>query len=130
VVSSALLTRIDRLFAVHRGKLIVLFWLALIFTLIMALLPKPPPLPGQPTDKFQHIMAFAVLTVLSYPAHPVWNWLTRFGWLALFGAVIEVGQMIPPLGRSADIADWLADSAAILITIGIVALLDRWLRAA
>jgi VanZ family protein len=129
VASLALLTRIDRLFAVHRGKFIALFWLALIFTLIMALLPKPPPLPGQPTDKFQHIMAFAALTALSYSAHPVWNWLTRFGWLALFGAVIEVGQMIPALGRSAEIADWLADSAAILITIGIVALLDRWLRA-
>lgn len=124
----ALAVRLDTLFAAHRGKLILLFWVAMAFALVMALLPKPPPIPGQPTDKIQHIAAFAVLTILSVPAYPAWRWMTRFGWLALFGALIEVGQMIPALGRSADVADWLADSAAILITMGITALLDRWLR--
>lgn len=108
--------------------MLLLFWLALTVALVMALLPKPPPLPGEPTDKVQHILAFAVLTIFSELAYPGWRWFVRFGWLALLGALIEVGQMIPALGRSADIVDWYADSAAILITIGITALLDRWLR--
>ena len=123
-----MLDKLDRLFVVYRRSWIALFWLALLFTLVMALLPKPPPLPGQPTDKFQHIVAFAVLTLQSFAAYPLTRWLARFGWLAAFGAVIELGQMIPVLGRSADLADWLADSAAILITIAITAFFDRWRR--
>jgi VanZ family protein len=120
-----LVYRLNRLFARHRGAMLALFWLAIVFTLVMALLPKPPPLPGAPTDKFQHIMAFAVLTVMSSAAYPVWSWITRFGWLAALGALIELGQMIPALGRSADVVDWLADCAAVLIAMGITALIDR-----
>lgn len=120
--------RVNRLLARHRGKLILLFWLATLFAVTMALLPKPPVLPGQPTDKIQHILAFVVLTIMSAAAYPWWRWWGRFGWLAGLGALIELLQMIPSLGRSADIADWLADSAAVLITMGIITLLDRWLN--
>lgn len=121
----SLIYHLHRFLARHRAAMLGLFWLAVMFTLIMALLPKPPPLPGAPTDKFQHIMAFAVLTILSLAAYPVWGWISRFGWLAAFGALIEFGQMIPALGRSADVVDWLADSAAILIAMGVTALIDR-----
>ena len=119
---------LDELMTRHRRLLVTLFWLAMAFAMIMALLPKPPPIPGQPTDKIQHIVAFAVLTILSFPAYPAVGWYIRFGWLALCGAAIELGQMIPALGRSADAIDWLADSAAVAITIGMTILLDRLIR--
>jgi hypothetical protein len=36
----------------------------------MALLPKPPTLPGTPSDKLQHVAAFAVLSALAAAAWP------------------------------------------------------------
>lgn len=121
--------KLDDVIARHRHLLVMLFWLAMAFALVMALLPKPPPIPGQPTDKIQHIVAFAMLTILSFPAYPATRWFVRFGGLTLFGAGIELGQMIPALGRSADAIDWLADSAAVAITIGVTILLDQLIRA-
>ena len=46
--------------------------------------------------------------------------------LSLFGAVIEIIQMIPVLNRDADVVDWLADTAAALVVLLLVA----WLRRA
>lgn len=119
--------RLDRQFARHRGKLILLFWLAVGFTLIMALLPKPPVLPGEPTDKIQHILAFITLTILSLIAAPWWRGVQRILLLSSFGALIELLQAIPSLHRSSDSADWLADTVAVVITFGIATLLHRWL---
>jgi len=41
-----------------------LFWTAAAFALVMAIVPHPPELPGQPSDKVQHIVAFATLALL------------------------------------------------------------------
>lgn len=96
-----------------RRLLVLAFWAALIFALVMALLPKPPALPGDPGDKVQHIIAFATLTALARLAYPrVRTWILIVG-LAAFGAVIELGQMTPGLGRHGSIDDWLADIAAV-----------------
>lgn len=101
------------------------FWAALIFAFVMAILPKPPQLPGAPTDKIQHILAFVALTILANAGYSRLRPMTLIFALAGFGALIEIVQAIPALHRSSDIMDWLADIAAALITMGIVIGLRR-----
>jgi VanZ family protein len=96
-----------------RRLFVLAFWAALVFALVMALLPKPPTIPGDPGDKVQHIIAFATLTALARLAYPQVRATTLILGLALFGALIEVGQMTPGLGRDGSIDDWLADIAAV-----------------
>lgn len=102
------------------------FWLALVFAVVMALLPKPPQLPGDDLgDKFHHILAFATLSALAAVAFPKadrWRVVER---LSFLGAMIEVAQSIPALHRDCDIRDWLADTLAILVVTGIAALIAR-----
>ena len=100
-----------------------LFWLTTLFTFVMAILPHPPVLPGAPTDKMQHIAAFVVLTVLAAAAYPGMSWRRAAWMLPAFGAFIEIVQAIPALHRTSDIRDWTADTVAVLVTLGIIALL-------
>jgi membrane protease YdiL (CAAX protease family) len=107
---------------IHRFVLLA-FWVALTFAVTMALLPKPPHLPIDGFgDKFEHMLAFATLTVLgsfAFPAMPRWRLAER---LSFLGALIEVLQSIPALHRDCDIRDWIADTLAIVIVTGLVAL--------
>ncbi len=100
------------------------FFLALAFTLVMALLPKPPSLPiDRFGDKFEHMLAFSVLTVLArYSSRRASSW-RLLEHLSFLGALIEVFQSIPALHRDCDPRDWAADT----IAIGITLLLMRWL---
>ena len=90
----------------------LLFWTAAAVALVMALLPHPPKLPGDPSDKVQHVAAFLTLGLLGSFAYSFARrrWLV-FG-LSLFGALIEVAQAIPVLHRDSDPLDWLADTLA------------------
>jgi VanZ family protein len=94
----------------------VVFWLALVFALVMALLPHPPSLPiDRFGDKFEHMLAFATLTLLAefaFPAAGRWRIAER---LSFLGALIEVAQSIPALHRDCDIRDWIADTLAIVV---------------
>jgi len=110
---------------------VLAFWIALAFAFIMALMPHPPTMPGEPSDKIQHIAAFAVLASLGRIAFRRISVLALAAYLAEFGALIEIVQAIPALHRSSDIMDWIADVAALLIAIGIVgALQSLWSRRA
>ncbi|SMC48785.1 hypothetical protein [Novosphingobium sp. B1] len=107
-----------------------LFWPALIFALVMAVLPKPPQLPGPELgDKIQHMLAFFTLTVLAGVGWPQ----TRLGkaalYLSMFGAGIEVVQAIPALHRDSDWRDWVADSFAIFIALVPVTVFRHFARA-
>ena len=102
-----------------------LFWLALVFALVMALLPQPPALPGTPSDKTQHMIAFAVLSLLAALAYPQARLGEIFIAMAALGALIEVLQMIPALGRDAEFVDWLADCAASLAMLALVGVVRR-----
>ena len=90
----------------------------------MAVLPHPPRLPGDPSDKVQHVIAFATLGLLGGFAYPRLPALRLVAGLSLFGALIELVQAIPALNRDSDVIDWLADTAA----SGIALLLVRRLR--
>jgi len=90
----------------------IAFWAAAALSLFMAELPKPPALPGDPTDKVQHIIAFATLAGLAAAAYP----RTRLLWILLglsaFGGAIEIFQMNPLISRDASWWDWIADTVA------------------
>ena len=102
----------------------LLFWGAALFALVMALLPHPPDVPGNPSDKVQHIAAFATLGMLgSFAYARLRPWRLIVG-LSLFGAMIEVAQAIPALHRDSDPLDWLADTVACTAVV----LLIGWLR--
>ena len=104
---------------------ITLFYAALIFAVTMAVLPHPPRVPGDPVDKVQHIAAFGTLALLAAAAYPRTPLLRIAERLSFLGALIEVVQSIPALHRDCDILDWLADTAAIIVVLALVALWRR-----
>lgn len=100
----------------------ILLVVALVGAVTMALTPRPPSL-GNIGDKWQHMAAFGTLTILSvagFPRSP----LHRIGErLSFLGALIEVFQAIPAIGRDCDVMDWLADTyviVGVLIVVRIV----------
>ncbi len=107
----------------------LLFWLAVILAVVLALLPAPPDLPiDSYGDKFAHMLAFATLTGLAglgFPQSLRWRIAER---LSFLGAMIEVLQSIPGLHRDCDIRDWMADTAAILVVTLILTLIVPRLR--
>lgn len=98
------------------------FWAAALFALVMASLPRPPQLPGDPSDKVQHILAFAVLAALAASAYARTALVRIALGLSAFGALIELVQTIPALHRDASWLDWLADTVSAAAVLGLVAL--------
>lgn len=90
------------------------FVVAATVSFVMAVLPHPPRLPGDPSDKLLHIAAFALLAGLGAAAFPARTVLQLWLGLTVFGAAIEVVQAIPALNRDSDYLDFLADSVAAL----------------
>ena len=99
-------------------------WAAAVFAFVMAVVPHPPQVPGEPNDKVQHIIAFATLALLGSFAYPRTTLTRLLIGLSLFGALIEIVQAIPALHRDSDVLDWLADTAAVIIVL----LAVRWWR--
>jgi len=101
------------------------FWAAVLFALFMAAIPRPPDL--QIWDKWQHMAAFFVITVLGRTAY---HRLTRkilLPALIGFGGLIELVQMIPALHRDSQLSDWVADIVAVIAALVIVSLVERLL---
>jgi VanZ family protein len=104
----------------------ILFWSAAAFAFVMAVIPRPPELPGHPSDKLQHIVAFLVLAILGEWAYPHIRKRYLLLGLAAFGAIIEVVQGLPFVGRDRDPLDWIADMGAAFTVFAIVALWTYW----
>ena len=103
-----------------RLAFVAAFWVALVFAVTMALLPQPPKLAGEIGDKWQHMAAFATLAGFArfaFPAAPPLRILER---LSFAGALIEVFQSIPALHRDCDPLDWVADTVAAALVLGIL----------
>lgn len=94
-----------------------LFWAALVFTLIMALVPAEPRVLTPVSDKVQHIAAFAILAGLGFLAYPRASKLRLLIWLSIFGALIEVLQGLAFFHRDRDILDWVVDTGAAAATL-------------
>jgi VanZ family protein len=97
------------------------FWTVLAATFVVAIWPAPLRLPGEPSDKMQHILAFASLAALAIAAYRAASPLSIVAGLALFGALIELTQAIPALNRDADLLDWIADVAAVSAVVVVAA---------
>ena len=95
----------------------LLFWSAAVLAFVMAIVPHPPELPGSPSDKVQHVIAFVTLGVLGAWAYREMRWANLALRLSLFGAFIELVQAIPVLHRDSDILDWIADTVAASIVL-------------
>jgi uncharacterized membrane protein YjjP (DUF1212 family) len=98
---------------------IALFWTLIAIALYaattsasMAALPKVS----------EHCLGFAVLTFLAIAAYPRASRLRIGERMALFGALIELVQGLPVIGRSCDLYDWLADFAAIAMVLTLTAI--------
>jgi Na+/H+-dicarboxylate symporter len=96
------------------------FWAAVAVILVVALLPHPIQLPGSPSDKVQHFVAFAVLAGLGSAAYPSMSVMKLFVSLSAFGATIELLQAIPALNRDSDPVDWLVDTIAAALVLAVV----------
>jgi hypothetical protein len=96
----------------------IAFLLLLAFALTMAFLPQPPSLPiDDYGDKFEHILAFSVLTVfarIGFAQTPDHLILER---LSFTGALIEMFQALPELNRDCDWRDWVADTLAVAVVL-------------
>lgn len=97
----------------------VTLFAAVAFAVTMALLPHPPGL-IEVGDKSQHMLAFAVLAVLAAWSYPAASLLRLGERLSFLGALIEVLQAIPALHRDCDIRDWIADTVAISVVLGLI----------
>ncbi|MBI3866143.1 MAG: VanZ family protein [Planctomycetia bacterium] len=89
------------------------YWLALFTATHIPYVPRELDLPGG--DKSQHLVAYAGLAFLLalrqwYGSSPTWKraW-TVLGIVAVYGIVDELTQI--PVGRTAEVLDWLADVA-------------------
>ncbi len=97
-----------------------LFWAVLTFSFVMAVIPQPPEVPGEPNDKVQHIAAFATLALLGSFAYPRISLLRLLVGLSMFGALIELVQAIPALHRDSELLDWVADTVAAGVILSVV----------
>jgi VanZ family protein len=102
-----------------------LFWAAAIFAFVMAVLPHPPRVPTDPSDKVQHILAFATLGCLAAWAFPKMGVVRLALALSAFGAVIEVIQLVPELHRDGELLDWAADTVAAALALTVASALRR-----
>ncbi len=103
----------------------LIFAVVMIGTVIAAILPNAEAPDLGDGDKINHIAAFVTLSVLAawaWPRTAPW----RIGlWLSALGALIEFVQAIPFIARDAEWGDWIADTAAAVITLSIIWLLRR-----
>ncbi len=96
----------------------------LVAALVIAGLAVLPADADAPTliglDKLKHAGAFLVLTVLaraSWPALALWPVVLG---LAGFGALIEIAQAVTGWGRTASVADMLADLAGVGLALALL----------
>lgn len=103
----------------------ILFVICAILAFVMAALPHPPQLPGQPSDKIMHVLAFATLGGLAACGFHRVRVALLFAALTGFGALIELVQAIPALHRDSEFIDLLADMGAALVAL----IATRWMAA-
>lgn len=99
--------------------LLTLAYWALIFTLTHL----PPRVVQQPTgrDKVQHMSAYGVLGILLFATLQATGWTARQACIGVLGMGMAYGvidELTQPLfRRSAELADWFADVAGLLVAL-------------
>lgn len=102
---------------------------AALLALVIYLCLEPPSGGGASriNDKLAHFLAFFVLAGwFAALVERRFFWLVALGMLTI-GGLIEVAQGLMALGRTAEILDFLADAAGVLVGIGInLPIRDSW----
>jgi len=105
----------------------LIFWVAVVFTFVSAVMPAKHAPHLVPWDKANHFIAFFVLTVLAAAAFPRRHLLLIAITLSAFGGLIEIVQGLKIVARDRDFWDWVADSVAIAAALAPI-LLASWRR--
>ena len=92
-------------------------WVCILAVLVLALMPPVPHMPTTGWDKSNHVLAFAVLFILTNRAYPRHLVIVLIGLLA-FGGLIEILQSFTP-DHVADWQDFLADGIGLLVGWGL-----------
>jgi len=98
----------------------LMFWGCGAVILILALMPTVPQMPTTGWEKSNHVLAFAVLTLLGCRAYPSHIAVVLVGAM-LYGGLIEVLQSFTSY-RSAEWADLVADAIGVIVGRGVIAL--------
>ena len=109
----------------RRGWTLAL-WLLSAAVVALALMPWTVEMPSSGWDKADHVAAFAALAfvgLFAWRGHPAVHRRVLFGLLAL-GVAIELAQTLVP-GRMADWRDVVADTAGVLMGLGVASWLSR-----
>lgn len=92
-------------------------WMAIIAALIVCLVPGKYVEVANLNDKVEHAAGFMLLALWFCGIFVRRRyWLIAIGFI-LFGAVIEVLQGAMNWGRHADVLDWCADSAGVIVGV-------------
>lgn len=110
------------------GWLLATYWVALFVATHLP--PRIPILPGQTSDKLAHLGAYALLAFLMacyWQSSAGWLGREHFVWIvilcSIFGVIDEILQI--PVGRTASVADWIADSLGAVLGVVSFASLRR-----
>ena len=101
------------------------FWISAAGALWVALTPASAMAEVNVSDKLLHFAAFAALSVIAVIAWGPRRPLLLGSLLSGFGALIEVLQGLPLFHRDASVADWVADTAAVVLVLAIGRLVPR-----
>jgi hypothetical protein len=104
------------------------FWAAWLTSFTFAVRPLPFEIDVANSDKFLHILAFAVLSVLASAGFPKTPFRRLGLWLSAYGALIEFIQAIPMLHRDSDIADWIADTLTVIVVLAALKAMQSYVR--
>lgn len=100
------------------------FWIAALTALVMAN-TAPVELPGNPNDKFLHVLVFAVLALLAVGAYLRTSLLKLWLGLTFLAALIEFLQVALMRGRDGDLVDLLVGIAAAAAVLFVVSAARR-----
>jgi len=92
------------------------FWAAAAAVLFVALMPARDA-PELGWDKLMHFLAFSALTTIALLGYGRSRPLLIGALMSGFGALIEVLQGLPLFHRDASVADWIADTLAVITVL-------------
>ena len=104
-------------------------WLLVTGATLASLLPGPPLPPIPSSDKFMHVLTYAVLAVWFAGLYPRTRYVWIAGLLFLMGVAIEWAQGAMGLGRHPDYRDVIANSLGIAVGLALALFwLGDWTR--
>lgn len=111
---------------ITRARWMLMFWICALAILVLSLIPTVPHMPTTGWDKSNHVLAFAVLTILGTRAYPARIAAVLAG-VFLYGGLIEVLQSFTAY-RFAELGDLIADGLGVLIGYGLGVSLRKFYR--